>query len=63
MHNFSWHRVYLIHLYKALAAKGAEVVKADLRDRSSLEEAFKGAYGVFGVTSCSFLSIMLDSAN
>ena len=31
---------------KALAAKGAEVVKADLDDVESLKKAFAGAYGV-----------------
>jgi len=35
---------------KALAAKGAEVVKADLNDPASLEKAMEGAYGVFGLT-------------
>lgn len=36
---------------KALAAKGAEVVQADLDDLQSLEKAFAGAYGVYGVTA------------
>jgi len=36
---------------KALAAKGAEVVKADLDDVESLTKAFAGAYGVYGVTN------------
>ena len=36
---------------KALAAKGAEVVKADLDDVESLEKAFQGAYAVYGVTN------------
>jgi uncharacterized protein YbjT (DUF2867 family) len=36
---------------KALAAAGAEVVAADLDDRSSLERAFKGAYGAFCLTN------------
>lgn len=36
-----------------LAAKGAQVVKADIREIASLEQAFKGVYGVFGVTNCS----------
>ena len=35
----------------AMAAKGAEVVKADLDDVKSLEKAFAGAYGVYGVTN------------
>lgn len=35
----------------ALAAKGAEVVAADLDDEASLAAAFKGAHGVFGVTN------------
>lgn len=35
---------------KALEAQGAEVVAADLHDPQSLLAAFKGAYGVFGVT-------------
>ncbi|KAG8830624.1 NmrA-like domain-containing protein 1 [Serendipita sp. 400] len=35
---------------KALAAKGVEVVKADLSDPSTLAPAMEGAYGVFGVT-------------
>ena len=36
---------------KALASKGAEVVKADLDDVESLKKAFAGAYGVYGVTN------------
>jgi uncharacterized protein YbjT (DUF2867 family) len=36
---------------KALAAKGAEVVKADLDDIESLKKAFAGAHGVYGVTN------------
>jgi uncharacterized protein YbjT (DUF2867 family) len=36
---------------KALQAKGAEVVKADLDDVESLKKAFAGAYGVYGVTN------------
>ncbi|KAF8336250.1 NmrA-domain-containing protein [Cantharellus anzutake] len=33
-----------------LKAAGAEVVSADLEDVESLKKAFRGAYGVFGVT-------------
>ena len=36
---------------KALKAKGAEVVQADLDDVESLKKAFAGAYGVYGVTN------------
>src|SRR5262252_2931963 len=36
---------------KALAAKGAEVVKADLDDVESLKKAFAGADGVYAVTN------------
>jgi uncharacterized protein YbjT (DUF2867 family) len=36
---------------KAMAAKGAEVVKADLDDVESLKKAFAGAYGVYAVTN------------
>jgi uncharacterized protein YbjT (DUF2867 family) len=36
---------------RALAAAGAELVSADLDDVSSLERAFKGAYGAFCVTN------------
>jgi uncharacterized protein YbjT (DUF2867 family) len=36
---------------KALAAKGAEVVQADLDDVESLKKAFAGAYAVYGVTN------------
>jgi len=36
---------------RALAAKGAEVVKADLDDVESLKKAFAGAYGVYAVTN------------
>ncbi|MEA2162801.1 MAG: hypothetical protein QOK37_928 [Thermoanaerobaculia bacterium] len=36
---------------KALASKGAEVVSADLDDVASLEKAFAGVYGVYGVTN------------
>src|SRR5689334_13246723 len=35
---------------KALAAQGAEVVRADLDDPASLVQAFTGAYGAFCVT-------------
>lgn len=36
---------------RALAARGVEVVAANLDDVQSLERAFAGAYGVFGVTN------------
>jgi len=36
---------------KALAAKGAEVVQADLDDVESLKKAFAGAYGMYAVTN------------
>jgi len=36
---------------RALAARGAEVVAADLDDQASLERAFSGAYGAFCVTN------------
>jgi uncharacterized protein YbjT (DUF2867 family) len=36
---------------RALAAKGAEVVQADLDDPASLKKAFVGAYGAFCVTN------------
>src|SRR5499426_3043770 len=36
---------------KALAAKGAEIVNANLDDVESLKKAFAGAYGVYGVTN------------
>jgi uncharacterized protein YbjT (DUF2867 family) len=36
---------------KALAAKGAEVVQADLDDLASLTQAFTGAYGAYCVTN------------
>ena len=36
---------------KALAAAGAEVVRADLDDAASLQKAFAGAYGAFCVTN------------
>jgi uncharacterized protein YbjT (DUF2867 family) len=36
---------------KALAAKGAEVVSANLDDVESLKKAFAGAHGVFGLTN------------
>ena len=36
---------------KALAARGAEVVAADLDDEASLTKAFAGAHGVYGVTN------------
>ena len=35
---------------KALAALGAEVVAGDLTDPASIERAFAGAYGAYGVT-------------
>jgi uncharacterized protein YbjT (DUF2867 family) len=36
---------------RALAARGAEVVQADLDDEASLRKAFDGAYGAFVVTN------------
>ncbi|KAI5899222.1 NmrA-domain-containing protein [Schizophyllum commune H4-8] len=36
---------------KALVAKGAEVVSANLDDKESLRSAIKGSYGVFAVTN------------
>jgi uncharacterized protein YbjT (DUF2867 family) len=36
---------------RALAAKGAEVVQADMDDPASLEKAFDGAYGAFCLTN------------
>jgi uncharacterized protein YbjT (DUF2867 family) len=36
---------------KALAARGAEVVRADIDDLESLKQAFSGAYGAFCVTN------------
>ena len=36
---------------RALAAKGAEVVRADLDDPASIQAAFEGAYGAFCVTN------------
>src|SRR6476646_9929341 len=36
---------------KALAAKGAEVVRADMDDVESVKKAFSGAYGAFCVTN------------
>ncbi len=36
---------------KALAARGAEVVSADLDDVESLKKAFSGAYGVYALTN------------
>src|SRR5438045_2805447 len=36
---------------KALAARGAEVVRADLDDVASLGAAFAGAYGIYCVTN------------
>ena len=35
-----------------LASQGAEVVKVDVNDVKSITSAFKGAYGVFGITNC-----------
>ncbi len=40
-------------------AAGAEVVAADLEDVESLKKAFKGAYGVFGVTGERFNHLSL----
>ncbi|HTL03837.1 MAG TPA: NmrA family NAD(P)-binding protein, partial [Vicinamibacterales bacterium] len=36
---------------QALAAKGAEVVKADMDDVDSVKKAFAGAYGAYCVTN------------
>eukprot|EP00743_Colponemidia_sp_Colp-15_P000429 GILK01000490.1.p2 GENE.GILK01000490.1~~GILK01000490.1.p2 ORF type:complete len:309 (-),score=47.81 GILK01000490.1:625-1509(-) len=45
---------------QALQAQGAEVVVADATDKSSLERAFAGAYGVFGLTNYWEQSIPVD---
>ena len=37
---------------QALADQGAEVVQGDMEDRSSMERALEGAYGVFWIQSC-----------
>lgn len=42
-------------------SKGVELVKADLDDIDSLENAFRGASAIFAVTD--FYSLMLDPAN
>jgi len=34
---------------KVFAERGAEVVRGDLEDRSSLDRALEGVYGVFSV--------------
>lgn len=36
---------------ESIRARGVKVVQADLEDRDSLIAAFKGAYGVYGVTT------------
>ncbi|KAI3390467.1 hypothetical protein diail_9567, partial [Diaporthe ilicicola] len=36
---------------RAIAARGADVIKADLTDPSSLPPVFEGCWGVFGVTN------------
>jgi hypothetical protein len=38
----------------ALAAKGVEVVAADMNDASSIKKAVEGSSVVFGVTNCKF---------
>lgn len=40
---------------KALADKGVEVVKADLKDKDSVKKAVEGSSAVFGVTNCMHL--------
>ena len=37
-------------MYRELKERGCEVVEADLSNKDSLQKAFEGAYGVFGVT-------------
>ena len=39
-------------VFVALAAKGVEVVKADLNEPATLAPVMEDAYGVFGVTDC-----------
>ncbi|KAF5581445.1 transcriptional regulatory [Fusarium pseudoanthophilum] len=45
---------------KALAAKGAQLVKADLTIPSTLPEAFKGVWGVFAVTDFYDTAVLED---
>ena len=40
--------------HPALAAKGAEIVEADLSKPETLAAAVKGAYGVSSLTDCEF---------
>lgn len=49
----------LLIVYLELAAKGVEVVQADFDDLESLKKAFKGAYGVFGMTDCKLFLCMM----
>jgi hypothetical protein len=44
-----------------MAAQGAEVVSGDLDDVDSLKRAFKGAYGVYGITDCECVFCQLGS--
>ncbi|KAF8587047.1 hypothetical protein K439DRAFT_1614609 [Ramaria rubella] len=44
--------VILIYQCAELAADGAEIIQIDPTNSDSLKKAFKGAYGVFGVTTC-----------
>lgn len=37
-------------------SEGVEIVKGDLEDIESIEEAFRIAYGVFGLTNCACLN-------
>ena len=42
---------------REFTAKGAEVVEADLDDESRLHAAFRGAWGVFALTSCKWAGV------
>ncbi|KAF8336248.1 uncharacterized protein EI90DRAFT_3152483 [Cantharellus anzutake] len=46
-----------------LKAAGVEVVSADLEDVESLKKAFRGAYGVFGVTADATLFLGVEKYN
>jgi uncharacterized protein YbjT (DUF2867 family) len=50
--NFSQNCSFIPHIFAALAALGAELVKVDLNDKASIAKALDGAYGVFAVTDC-----------
>ena len=49
--------VFVSNNHIALAEQGVQVVECDFGNFDDLKRAFKGAYGVYGMTNCAICAI------